>query len=157
MNVADRRQKAIDNFMNGYNCSQSVVLAFSDLTELDESTLSKLSSPFGGGMGRLREVCGAITGMFIIAGLIFGYEGAETGEIKAELYARIQKLGGNFEAKRGTLICRELLGLDKQGISHDSSAPEARTAEYYAKRPCPGIVGDAAGILAEYLAERNIQ
>ena len=157
MTEAERRQKAIDNFMKGYNCAQSVVLAFSDLTEFDESTLLKLASPFGGGMGRLREVCGAVTGMFIIVGLLYGYDGAETGEVKAELYARIQKLGGEFEKKRGTLICRELLGLDKQGIKHDSFVPEARTAEYYGKRPCPEIVGDAAAILAEYLAERNVQ
>ncbi len=143
-----RREAAIENFMKGYNCSQAVTLAFADLVPMDESTLLKLASSFGGGMGRLREVCGAVSGMFMITGLLYGYDGPETGEVKAEHYARIQELAKRFEEKHGTIICREMLGLN---VRHDSPVPEARTKEYYQKRPCAEIVGDAAEILEQFI------
>ncbi len=101
-------------------------------------------------MGRLREVCGSVSGMFMVAGLLYGYDGPETGAPKAELYARIQELASRFEAKNGSIVCREILGL---GVGHDSPAPEARTPEYYRKRPCPEIIGDAAEILDEYIRD----
>ena len=143
-----RRETAIANFMKGYNCSQSIVLAFADLVQIDESTLLKMASSFGGGMGRLREVCGAVSGMFMIAGLLCGYDGPETGEVKAEHYARIQELAKKFEEKHGTIVCREMLGLS---VRHDVPVPEARTKEYYQKRPCAEIIGDAAEILEDFL------
>ena len=143
-----RREAAMDNFRQGYNCAQSVVLAFEDILPVDKVQLSKLACSFGGGMGRLREVCGAVSSMFIIAGLLYGYDGPETGEIKAEHYARIQELAGRFEKKHGSLICRELLGLS---VRHDVPLPEARTDEYYKKRPCVEIVGDAAEIMEQYI------
>ena len=144
------REAATANFMKGYNCSQSVVLAFADILPIDKADLSRLSSSFGGGMGRLREVCGSVSGMFMVVGLLYGYDGPETGQIKAEHYARIQELAHRFEEKHGSIVCRELLGL---GIRHDAPLPEARTAEYYKKRPCPEIVGDAAEILEQYIIE----
>ena len=146
-----RREAAMANFMKGYNCSQAIVLAFADLVPMDESTLLKMASSFGGGMGRLREVCGSVSGMFMIAGLLYGYDGPETGEVKAEHYARIQELAKRFEEKHGTIICREMLGLS---VHHDSPVPEARTKEYYQKRPCPEIIGDAAEILEQFINEQ---
>ena len=149
-----RREAAMANFMKGYNCSQSVVLAFADMFDIDEATLSKLSSSFGGGMGRLREVCGSVSGMFMVAGLLYGYDGPETGQVKADHYARIQELAKRFEEKHGSIVCRELLGLS---VRHDIPVPEARTSEYYKKRPCPEIIGDAAEILEQFINEQNEQ
>jgi len=143
-----RRETAMANFRKGYNCSQSIVLTFADLLPVDEKTLLSLASSFGGGMGRLREVCGAVSGMFMVAGILYGYDGPETGEVKAEHYARIQELAHRFEEKNGSIVCRELLGLN---VRHDVPIPEARTEEYYKKRPCPEIIGDVAEMLEQYI------
>jgi C_GCAxxG_C_C family probable redox protein len=143
-----RREKAMANFKNGYNCSQSIVLAFADQTDVDEETLLKMASSFGGGMGRLREVCGSVSGMFMITGLLYGYDGPETGTVKADHYARIQELAHRFEEKHGSIVCRELLGLN---VRHDAPVPEARTEAYYKKRPCAEIIGDAAEILEQFI------
>lgn len=148
-----RREIAMANFMEGYNCSQSIVLAYADMLDIDKAILLRLSSSFGGGMGRLREVCGSVSGMFIVAGLLYGYDGPETGQIKADHYARIQELAHRFEEKHGSIVCRELLGLS---VRHDVPVPEARTTEYYKKRPCPEIIGDAAEILEKYINENPI-
>ena len=148
-----RRELAKENFMNGYNCSQALVLAFEDMVPIDRESLLKLASSFGGGMGRLREVCGSVSGMFMIAGLIYGYDGPETGQVKADHYARIQELARRFEETHGSIVCREMLGLS---VKHDAPTPEARTNEYYKKRPCPDIVGDAAEILEKYIEENPV-
>ncbi len=148
-----RREKAIANFRNGYNCSQAIVLAFEDMLPIDTDLLLKMASSFGGGMGRLREVCGAVCGMFMVAGLLYGYAEPETGEKKAEHYARIQELAGRFEKKQGSIVCRQLLGMNHH---RDDPTPEARTKEYYEKRPCPEIIGDAAGILEQYMMENPV-
>ena len=148
-----RREMAMANFLKGYNCSQSIVLAFEDMLPADKTTLAKMASSFGGGMGRLREVCGAVSGMFMVSGLLYGYDGPETGQVKADHYARIQDLARRFEDKQGSIVCRELLGLN---VHHDVSVPEARTEEYYKKRPCIQIVGDAAEILEEYINESPV-
>ena len=148
-----RREEAMANFNKGYNCSQSVVLAFADLLPIDRSQLLRLASSFGGGMGRLREVCGSVSGMFMIAGLLYGYDGPETGQVKADHYAIVQELARRFEEKHGSIVCRELLGLS---VRHDSPVPEARTAEYYQKRPCAEIIGDAAEILEEFIKENTL-
>ena len=137
-------------FRQGYNCAQAVVLAFADLTDMDEATLSRMSCSFGGGMGRLREVCGTVTGMFLVTGLLRGYDGAETGEVKAAHYARIQALAKEFEKQNGSIVCRELLALRQK--HRDDPTPEARTEAYYAGRPCAELVGSAAEILENYLA-----
>ena len=147
-----RREAAMANFMKGYNCSQSIVLAFSDMLDIDEKSLLKMSSSFGGGMGRLREVCGSVSGMFMVAGLLYGYDGPETGQVKADHYARIQELAHRFEEQHGSIVCRELLGLN---VRHDVPVPEARTTEYYKKRPCSEIIGDAAEILEQFIKENS--
>ena len=148
-----RREKAMANFKKGYNCSQSIILAYQDMIPIDKSILSKMASSFGGGMGRLREVCGSVSGIFLIAGILYGYDEPETGQVKAEHYARIQELARRFEEKHGSIICREMLGLN---VKHDVPVPEARTSEYYKKRPCAEIIGDAAEILEQYIKENPI-
>ncbi len=145
-----RRELATACFLKGYNCSQSIVLAFEDILPVDKTILARMASSFGGGMGRLREVCGAVSGMFMIAGILYGYVGPETGQVKAVHYARIQELAHRFEEKHGSIVCRDMLGLN---VHHDAPVPEARTPEYYKKRPCAEIVGDAAEILEQYIAE----
>lgn len=145
-----RKEKAMQLFEEGYNCAQSVFLAFEDLHGADRKTAAMLSSSFGGGMGRLREVCGTVTGMFLVAGILYGYDDPKAGEEKAEHYARIQELAKDFEEKNGSIICRELLGLN---VKREVPVPEARTKEYYKKRPCRELVGQAVEILEQYLAE----
>lgn len=141
-----KHELAMQNFKNGYNCAQSVLLAFSDELCLDPETLKMISSPFGGGMGRMREVCGAVSGMLMVTGLKCGYSDPQATDEKAKLYSLVQKLAGEFKEKNGSIICRELLG-----VPDSSPSPEKRTAEYYKKRPCVELVGDAAGIIENYL------
>lgn len=147
-----RGEIAKKNFENGYNCTQSVVLAFSDVAGLDEKTIAMLSQPFGGGMGRLREVCGTFSGILIVLGLLYGSSDPKDYQAKKELYERVQELAKRFESGNGSLICRELLGLSEK---HSAAAPEPRTAEYYKKRPCPQLARYAADLLEEYLKEQN--
>ena len=148
----DYAEYAKSLFLQGYNCSQAVVCAFSDFTNIDDDFAKKISSPFGGGMGRLREVCGGVSGVLIVLGILEGYSDIPDGGQKAELYKKVQSLAGEFEAKNGSYICRELLGL-KEG--KDSPIPEERTKEYYEKRPCPDKVRSAAYILAKYLLDKE--
>ena len=135
-------------FKEGYNCSQSVLLAFSDQYAIDFETALKISSSFGAGMGRLREVCGAVSGMFMVAGLVYGYTDPKDHKSKTGHYERIQDLAKVFEDKNGSIICRELLGL---GSGKDKPEPEQRTAAYYNKRPCAELVGVAAEIMEQYM------
>lgn len=148
-----RGQRAFGLFQEGYNCSQAVALAFADLIGMDEKALARMTSSFGGGMGRLREVCGAVSGMFFVAGALYGYEapGAAGQQEKAAHYARIQELAGEYRAVNGSIVCRELLGLAASGA--DQPTPELRTAEYYKKRPCGQLVMLAAAILESYIEE----
>lgn len=143
-------EKARELFLSGYNCAQSVVGAFAPELNADTKTLLMTVSPFGGGMGRMREVCGAVSGMFIVAGMLYGYSEPEEFEKKALLYSRIQHLAELYKKQNGSIICRELLGL---GSGPDSPTPEKRTDMYYRKRPCADLCACAAGILAEYIAE----
>ena len=131
-----RGQRAFELFKEGYNCSQAVVLAFADLIGMDEKLLTRVTSSFGGGMGRLRLVCGAVSGM---------------QQEKAAHYERIQELAGEYRAVNGSIVCRELLGLATSGA--DQPTPELRTAEYYKKRPCGQLVMLAATILESYIKE----
>ena len=147
----DRGETAKQIFLSGYNCAQSLVLAYEDLIPVEHKTLLRLASPFGGGMGRLREVCGAVSGMFLVAGFLYGYDEAGQDTIKKALYARVNGLGLEFEKRRGTLLCRDLLGLECQ---HDISVPEKRTEHYYEVRPCPDLVKEAASILQEYIEKQ---
>ena len=136
--------KASENFKSGYNCAQSVFLAFAEDFGFDKETALKLSSSFGGGMGRLREVCGAVSSMFAIAGLKEGYTTPNDDEIKAKHYELIQNLAEEFKSKFGTIICRELLELPE---GKDSPIPSKRTEEYYQTRPCEAFVRYAAEII----------
>ena len=149
-----RRERAMELFLEGYNCSQSVFLTFVDYYDMDWETAARLSSSFGGGMGRLREVCGTVSGMFLAVGLIYGYDNPKDPKAKAEHYAIIQELAKTFEEKHGSIICRELLGLS---VKREDPTPQARTPEYYKKRPCKELAGDAAEILEEYLKKHPIE
>lgn len=143
-------QKAMTLFKEGYNCAQAVFLAFEDLYQIDRKTAIRLSSSFGGGMGRLREVCGAVSGMFMVTGILYGYDDMEDAKAKADHYERIQYLAKEFESVNGSIICRVLLGL---GEGSDVPIPEPRTEGYYKKRPCVELVGTAAAILEQYINE----
>ena len=145
--MSARGDKAKAYFTRGYNCSQSVLMAFSDITGLDENTSAKLASGFGGGMGRMREVCGAVSGMFMAASIVCGYNDPADIEGKKHTYQMIQTLAEKFKAQNKSIICKELLGLEKPEGTH---IPELRTPEYYKKRPCGDLVKDAAEILEEY-------
>lgn len=147
------RERAMENFRKGYNCTQSVMLAFCDLHHMDEKTALLISSSFGGGMGRLREVCGAVSGVFMVAGLLYGYDGARQYEEKREHYERIQYLAEQYRKENGSIVCRELLGL---GNGKDAPAPSKRTEEYYKKRPCPQLIGMAAAIMARYVEQHGL-
>lgn len=145
---------AMAYFKEGYNCSQSVLLAFCDEYHMDFETALKIGSSFGAGMGRLREVCGAVSGMFMVAGLAYGYTDPKDHKTKTEHYERIQYLAKEFEDKNQSIICRELLGLES---GKDKPEPELRTAEYYKKRPCVQLVGMAADIMEQYMQENKIK
>ena len=144
----DRSEKASALFTAGCTCSQSVFVAYSDLCGLDEKTAMRLSCGLGAGVGRLREVCGAVTGMALLAGLKHGNETPADADAKKKTYEVVQLMAGAFKAKHGTLICRELLGLD---AAEGDPAPAARTEAYYSTRPCARLVADAAKIAAQHL------
>ncbi len=149
---ASRGELAREYFYKGYNCAQAVVLAFADVLDVPEEQLMKISCSFGGGMGRLREVCGSFSGMLIVLGLVEGYSGPEKGQVKADHYRNVQQLAAEFEKRNGGLVCRELLGI---GRGKDDPVPEPRTPEYYKKRPCPEIIRAAADILDEYFETKK--
>ena len=146
----DHTEKAVALFTQGYNCAQSVFVAFSDVTGMDEELAKRLSSSFGGGMGRLREVCGTCSAMFMVAGILYGLGESYSHEEKTEHYKRIQELAARFKEKHSTIICGELL----KGLSVTSTPePEKRTEQYYKVRPCVRFVRTAAEILDRYIAE----
>ena len=147
---AERKLMAETYFRQGYNCAQAVLLTFSDLLGADAETVLRAGTPLGGGMGRLREVCGAVSAMFMILGMLYGYETPETGTAKTVLYGRVQELAGNFEKRFGSIVCRELLGLPD---GHDTPEASPRTEDFYQKRPCGEFIGAAAGILAAYIRD----
>ena len=144
-----KSEKAVELFHTGYNCAQSVFCAFCEDFGMDFETGLKLSSSFGGGMGRLREVCGAVSAMFMIAGLKYGYTEPNNDTVKQTHYRRIQKLAEEFEEKHKTIICREILGLPK---GKDSPVPSKRTEKYYASRPCEKCIADAARIIEKFIS-----
>ncbi len=143
----DYQKKAETLFCEGYNCAQAVFLTFAEELGMDRATALKLASSFGGGMGGLREVCGAVSGMFMAVGLAKGYTGKKVPEEKKEHYARLQWMAEEFQKENGSIICRELLGLDKG----ETPMPRERTKEYYQKRPCGELCGCAAAIVAREL------
>ena len=144
--MSSKAERATELFKQGYNCAQAVFAAFSEDLGMDFETALRLSSSFGGGMGRLREVCGAISGMFAVAGMKYGYTDPKDNKAKAAHYKLIQELAAKFRAENGSIICRELLGLD---AGPDHPIPESRTDAYYKKRTCAELVGCAARIMEE--------
>lgn len=140
-------------FKSGYNCSQSVVAAFADLYGFTEEQALRMSASFGGGIGRMRQTCGAACGMFLLAGLQTGAVRSDDREGKSRNYAVVQQLAARFKAENGDLICANLLGLNKKTESSPEASP--RTAAYYAKRPCVKMVETAARIYADYLTEEG--
>lgn len=146
----ERALRARELFESGWNCAQSLLLAFAEDAGLDEKTAARLASSFGGGMGRLREVCGALSASFMVLGLVYGGYPPCDSEQKAAHYKRVQELAASFRERRGTLLCRELLGKPE---GPDSFVPAERTPEYYAARPCADIIAEAAEALAAYLRE----
>lgn len=140
-------EKAAELFLQGYNCAQAVAVAFCDVTELDEKFTAKTISAFGGGMGRLREVCGAVSGMFFVLGHLYGYDTPGDDVEKKQLYARVQELAAKFKEQNSSIICREIL---KNPPTDPNPSP--RTAEYYAKRPCVRMVMTAADLMDEFIA-----
>ena len=145
-------KKAAELFCKGYNCAQAVFGAYCDITGMDEKTALLLSSSFGGGMGRLREVCGAVTGAFMVAGIVFGYSDPKNDAAKKEHYALIQRIAKEFKEKNSSIICRELV----EGIAKDTlPTPTPRNDEFYKTRPCLRFVMDACDILDNILDEKQ--
>lgn len=143
--MGTKAEKAREYFKEGYNCSQAVVLAFCDDMDIEKEAALKIASSFGGGIGRLREVCGAVSGMCIVAGMMCGYSSPKAVQEKAEHYKLIQSLAAEFEKTNGSIICKVLTGIEK-----GSHVPEPRSEEYYKKRPCDELVYMAAQILEDY-------
>ena len=147
----DHGIKAMELFLEGYNCAQAVAVAFGDVTGLDEKVSARMVSAFGGGMGRMREVCGAVSGMFFVLSYLYGYDEPDD-KAKKELYTTVQALAGQFREQVGSIICREIL---KNPASDPNPTP--RNAEFYAKRPCARMVFIAADILDQYMAEHPVE
>ena len=149
----DHSIQAAELFLSGSNCAQAIVVAFCDVTGLDETFAAKLSCSFGGGMGRMREVCGAVSGMLMVAGLLYGYDdpGEKDCHKKAH-YKLVQELAGKFREEIGSIVCREIL-------KNPPSDPEPTpwTEEFYKQRPCARMVMTAARILDEYIAAHPVE
>ena len=149
-----RVQRAVDNFMEGYGCCQSVVAAFADIYGLDDTLAKKAAAGFGGGVGRMRMMCGAVSGIVMLTGLDCGQTEGSDREGKSACYKVVQELLGRSKEENGSLICAEILGLkgyEKAACSYQASA---RTAAYYKRRPCAAKVESAARIFADYLRNK---
>ena len=150
--MKDHARLAHENFKRGYNCAQAVAIAFSEEMGMSEAELARLASSFGGGMGKMREVCGAVSGALLVYGALRGNSDPEDGEAKKQHYANVRAFADRFKAEHETIICRELL--HNIGLKKDAGGdPEERTPEYYRTRPCVRFVETAATVLAEMLAE----
>ena len=154
MDIEERVEKAKRLFKEGgYNCCQAVVLAYNDIFGIDDETAAAMSSGFGGGMGRMREVCGSVSGMVMLAGLIRPATDPTVKDWRTANYALVQDMAGEFKAINGSIVCKELLGLvpmgSSQQVPQESPEPSDRTPEYYKKRPCEELVGISARIVGE--------
>ena len=146
--MSARSELAAEAFLRGYNCSQAVAVAFCDLMGMSESRAARMASSFGGGMGRMREVCGGVSGMLLVAGMLYGYDTPGDDAAKKQHYTLVQSLAGQFREQVGSIVCREIL---KNPPSDPNPTP--RTADFYAKRPCVRMVALAADILERYIRE----
>lgn len=149
--MTEREKQAEQNFYDGYNCAQSVFMAYADVLGLSREQAAMVSVGFGGGMGRLRLHCGAFSAAVMLAGMLEGAEGAEKGH-RPQTYARVQEIHRQFIARNGTISCAELLG--RAGVP-ENPTPEERTPEYYAKRPCVGVIRSACQLIDGMLAEEE--
>lgn len=148
--MIDHAELARQLFLQGYNCSQAVVCAFCDVTGLEMDAAARMASSFGGGLSRLREVCGTVSGAALVLGIVKGYSDPRDYAAKKAHYALVQEFARRFREQNGSIICRDLLrDVDVTG----GSVPEERTEEYYKKRPCPELAYRAARILEDMLAE----
>lgn len=150
-----RVRKSVDYFMEGYGCCQSVVAAFADLYGMDENTALRIGAGFGGGVGRLRMICGAVSGVVTLVGLDCGSTDGDDREGKAYCYKVVQDLLEQFKQKNGSVVCADLLEQSNCKVSTDTHIPDARDAHYYSTRPCARKVEDASRIFAHYLMEKN--
>ena len=148
----EHSEKAAQLFLSGSNCALAVVVAFCDVTGLEPAFAAKMSCSFGGGMGRMREVCGAVSGMLMVAGLLYGYDTPGDDEEKRRHYALVQKLAADFKAETGSIIGREIL---KNPPSDPNPTP--RTAEFYKTRPCARMLVLAGRVLDAYIAEHPVE
>ena len=148
----DHGTKAAELFLQGYNCAQAVTVAFCDVTGLEEKTAARMVSAFGGGMGRLREVCGAVSGMFFVLSYLYGFDASDDDGKKKQLYTDVQALAGAFRESCGSIICREIL---KNPPTDPNPSP--RTAEYYKARPCARMVFTAATLMEEFIAAHPLE
>ena len=148
----DHGMKAMELFVEGYNCAQAVAVAFCDVAGLTEIQAARMASGFGGGMGRMREVCGAVSGMFMVLGILYGYEDPKDDATKKELYTQVQALAEDFKKDAGSIICREIL---KNPPSDPNPSP--RTAHYYAMRPCERMVYNAARLMDDFMAAHPLE
>ena len=147
--MTERVQKALELFNSGDNCAQAVFTAYADL--LTEHQAGMIACGFGGGIGRLRQNCGAYSGMIMLCALMEGEDG-DSAEKRAAAYARTQRMHGDFVARLGTINCAELLG---RPAAPEAPVPDARTAAYYASRPCARIVQTACEIVEEHLTTKE--
>ena len=148
----DHGMKAAELFLAGYNCAQSVAVAFCDVTGLDEKTTARAVSAFGGGMGRMREVCGAVSGMYFVLSWLYGYDTPGDDVSKKRLYTDVQALAARFREENGSIICREIL---KNPPSDPNPTP--RTAEFYKKRPCAKMVMTAGRLMDDFIAAHPLE
>ena len=151
INIEERVERARNYFLEGYNCAQAVVMAFDDVMAMDVAQLARLAAPFGGGMGRMREVCGTVSGMAMVAGAIAPSNDPKNLAERKNNYALVQTFAESFRSENGDIVCRRLLGLEPAVERSETAMPSERTKEYYKKRPCVEYVASAARIVAEYL------
>lgn len=152
VDINERVETARNYFLEGYNCAQSIALAYHDVMGIDKELSATMAAPFGGGMGRLREVCGTVSGMFMVAGFIAPNAQPNDTANKKSCYALVQSLAERFREENGSIVCRELLGLTQQ---KDDPTPSPRTEEYYHRRPCAEYVAIAARILGEKINDMD--
>ena len=162
INIEERVEKAKKLFKeDGYNCCQAVVLAYNDVFGIDDETAAALASGFGGGFGRMREVCGSVSGMVLLAGLISPASDPSIKSGRTSNYALVQDMAASFKELNGSIVCKELLGLVPMGsgapAAKESPEPSDRTAEYYKKRPCEELVGISARIVGEKIQKLLIE
>lgn len=156
--MGSKKEAAQSYFKQGYNCAQAVFLAYAGEYGINEEDAVRMSAGFGGGMGRMREVCGAVSGMVMVAGLESGTLDPKDAVGKKKNYEMVQEMSRLFKEKNGSIVCRELLGLEQKkpelsAASNDSAEPEPRTEQYYKKRPCVDLIGDACEVIDQVLGK----